>query len=105
MKEGIVIAGFAGIGKTTLAKKYQNVIDLDAAKFAYSDIGLEYLSMEERKCRRRSPNPKWPNNYIKAKIKASKEYDIVLVWDRPDVVAEYLKHNLDFTFCYPAGGS
>lgn len=49
MKTNLIIAGFSGIVKTYLGNKYQNVIDLDAATYAYTDIGLENLNIEERK--------------------------------------------------------
>ena len=31
--KGTIISGFAGIGKTTTALKYDNVIDLESSKF------------------------------------------------------------------------
>ena len=77
-KTNLIIAGFSGIGKTYLGNKYQNVIDLDAASYAYTDIELENLNMEERKGLKRSPNKDFPNNYIKAIEEAKKQYDIIL---------------------------
>ena len=101
MKKPLIIAGFSGIGKTHLASVYKNVIDLDPAEYVYSDEGLSHLSMEARKGMERSPNPNWPGNYIKAIKEAIKKYDIILLWDRPDIIKEYIKHNLDFVLCYP----
>lgn len=98
----LIIAGFSGIGKTTLAAKYKNVIDLDAAPYVYTDIGLEHLSLEERKGLQRSGNPNWPMNYIRAIQSATKRYDIILVWDRPDIVKMYLSHHIPFLLCYPS---
>lgn len=101
----LIIAGFSGIGKTTLAAKYKNVIDLDAATYVYTDIGLEHLSLEERKGLKRPSNPNWPMNYIEAIQSAIKRYDIILVWDRPDIVNMYLSHHIPFLLCYPSRDS
>lgn len=80
MNKGIVIVGFAGIGKTTLVKKYKNVIDIESSpyKWNYSEVAnsnLEKLKgMENRKI-----NSNFPKNYIEAIKKAKTKYDIVLV--------------------------
>lgn len=71
MNKKIVIAGFSGIGKTTLASKYKNVIDLDAAEFVYDDSNMLNIPFEKRKGEERKANPFWPQNYIKA-IKKTK---------------------------------
>lgn len=97
----IVIAGFSGIGKSTLARKYKNVIDLDASEFVYDDTGLENLNIEQRKGLKRKSNPNWPKNYIDAIKKEVENYDIVLVWERPDILMEYKRNNIDFSLCYP----
>ena len=77
MKKGIVIAGFSGIGKTTLAKKYKNVIDLDSAEFVYNDSNMLHIPFEKRKGEKRNPNINWPNNYINAIKEAIHQYDLV----------------------------
>ena len=47
---GILIAGFGAIGKTTAAKKYKNIIDLESSNFKYIiDDQLNELPVEERK--------------------------------------------------------
>lgn len=33
MKNGIIVVGFATVGKTTLSKKYKNVIDLESSPY------------------------------------------------------------------------
>ena len=101
-REVIIIAGFAGIGKTTINDKYSNVIDLDATPYVYDDSNLMHLTVEERKGRDdRLPNPAWPENYIEAIKKAKEKYNIILVWERPDIVNEYIKAGIDFYVCYP----
>ena len=90
MKKSIVISGFSGIGKTTLAKKYKNVIDLDAAEFVYDDSNIIHIPFEQRKGEKRNPNKNWPNNYIRAIKDAIQRYDLILVWDREDIIGEYI---------------
>lgn len=102
IRKGIIIAGFSGIGKTTLAKKYKNVIDLDASEYAYDETDILDVDIEKRKGEYRKPNSNWPYNYIEAIKKAVDDYDIVLVWDREDIIKEYLKNKLDFMICYPS---
>lgn len=46
---GILIAGFGAIGKTTVSKKYDNVIDLESSSFKYIiDDELKKLNPEEK---------------------------------------------------------
>ncbi len=47
---GILIGGFKAIGKSTLAKKYSNVIDLESSNFEYlMDEELKRIPVEQRK--------------------------------------------------------
>lgn len=96
----IIIAGFSGIGKTTLAKKYKNVIDLDASEYVYDETDLLDINIEKRKGEYRKPNLNWPSNYIEAIKKSLNKYDIVLVWDREDIIEEYIKNEFNFIVCY-----
>ncbi len=99
---GNIIAGYPGVGKTYLASKYKNVIDLDSAQFAYIiDDELLNLKSEKRKGLYTKNNPNWPQNYIDAIKIAIKNYDYVLVWTRMDAIEEYQKNNFNFSICYP----
>lgn len=98
---GIIIAGFAGIGKTTLAKKYKNVIDLESSLYKYDNSGLENIPVEARKGTVRKENKDWPLNYINEIQKQVEKYDIVLVWIHPPVLDIYDKYNIKYTLCYP----
>lgn len=62
---GILIAGFGAIGKTTVSKKYDNVIDLESSSFKYIiDDELKKLNPEERKgLKSRKLNKEFPDNY------------------------------------------
>lgn len=74
---GIIIAGFATVGKSTLGKKYSNIKDLESSSF--KNIMIDGLSVEEQKGTKRKMNPMWPQNYYDAIIEATNQYDIVLV--------------------------
>lgn len=102
MSKGMVIAGFSGIGKTELAKKYKNVIDLDAAEYVYDNSCVAHLSLERRKGEERPTNVDWPDNYIEEIRQCILKYDLILVWDREDIINEYFKNNIDFIVCYPS---
>ncbi len=99
---GIVIVGFGGVGKTELAKKYKNVIDLESIfwKWHYSeDINknVEYFKSYQN----RIPNSNFPQNYIEAIKENLKKYDIVLV-AYSDIICKSLRKNkIDFFLCYP----
>lgn len=101
MKKPLIIAGFAGIGKTTLANKYKNVIDLESSVYRWDNTGLEDIPVEARKGTIRKENAKWPNNYIEEIKKQSSNYDIILVWIHPDVLKIYDENNIDYVLCYP----
>lgn len=97
----LLVAGFSGIGKTMLGKKYKNILDLDSAEYIYDDSKLQNLNLEQRKGLPRKVRKEWPENYIE-KIKSEiNNYDYVLVWDRIDIIEEYIKNKLDFVLCYP----
>lgn len=101
MKKPLIIAGFAGIGKTTLANKYKNVIDLESSIYRWDNTGLEDIPVEERKGTIRKENVKWPNNYIEEIKKQSLNYDIILVWIHPDILDLYDENNIEYVLCYP----
>ena len=43
VNKGIIISGFAGVGKTNFSKKHQNSIDLESGIFQYNiDPKLNY---------------------------------------------------------------
>lgn len=101
MNKPLIIAGFAGIGKTTLANKYKNVIDLESSIYRWDNTGLEDIPVEQRKGTKRKENLNWPQNYIKEIKKQSLSYDIVLVWIKPEVLEIYDENDIDYVLCFP----
>lgn len=54
----MILAGFQGIGKTSLAQKYQNVIDLDAMPYFFeltkSQENMNYEKLKGREDRKKT---------------------------------------------------
>ena len=101
MNKCIIIAGYAGIGKTTLAKKYKNVYDIESSIYKWDNSECENIPIEQRKGTRRKQNPLWPQNYINEIQNKSRIYDILLVWIHPDILEIYDKYNISYIICYP----
>lgn len=77
---GKIISAFAGVGKTYVGKKYENVLDLESTYYKWLENGVAHLTEEERKGRKdRVLNPLWPKNYIDEILKQKDNYDIVLI--------------------------
>ena len=87
----LVIAGFGAIGKTTLAQKHKNVVDLESSSFKYIiDDELKKLSIEQRKgLKSRKLNPDYPENYFQAIVESLKIADIVLISVHADILKNY----------------
>lgn len=99
---GKVISVFTGLGKTTVGYKYANVYDLQSSPYRcdYSNISKD--DYEKMKCiSSRIAHPEWPNNYLKAILKAIKEYEVVLVPSNLDIRELLLKNNIDFILVLP----
>lgn len=101
--KGKVISVFAGLGKTTVGKKYPNVCDLMSSPYRCDYSNISFYDYEKMKYdSKRIPNPDWPNNYLKAILEAIENYDIVLVPSSLDVRTLLIENNIPFLFVLPS---
>ena len=101
--KGVIVSGFGGVGKTFLAKKYKNVIDLESSPYKYDYTNLTPSEYEKLKgSKNRTPRKDYPQNYIDAIKEAQKHYDIVCVrYNGDEEVDFYDTYGLDYMVCYP----
>ena len=92
---GIFIIAFTATGKSSLARNYKNVIDMESTNYKY--IGN---CDESNKSTNREINKEWPNNYFKALKSVLDKYDYILVAD--EIVNDYLINNkYEYRVVYP----
>lgn len=101
--KGTIVSGFAGIGKTTAALKYDNVIDLESSQFFFQLP--ENLTNEDYEKLKgdtsRQANPNGLSDYIEAIIDAQKHYDYVLIAMFPQLIQELNNRNIDVQIVVP----
>lgn len=103
MKKGIIVAGFTGIGKTTIGKKYDNVIDIESSLYQWKYKGgmtLEQIEMYKGK-EGRTYNDEFPQNYFNAILEARKEYDVILTSMHWELLEEFEKNGIEYYLAYP----
>lgn len=102
-KKGMIISAFGGVGKTFLAKKYQNVIDLESSPYKYDYSNVEKVDYEKLKgTKNRTLNPNYPQNYIEAIKDAVNKYDVVCVrFNADEEVDFYDTYGLEYIMCVP----
>lgn len=99
----MIISGFPGIGKTTIGKKYKNIIDLDAMPYIY-ELTNEQKNMSYEKLKgldTRIKNNKWPNNYIDEILEKQKIYDIVLISQHKELLEELSNRKIEYIVAFP----
>ena len=92
-----IVAGFAGIGKSTAGKKYPNLfIDMESSDYHWitDEGGNKYL------------NPEWPINYVNAILKATETIKIgepfyVLTSTHSEVLEEFKKRQIYYMVVIP----
>ena len=101
--KGTIISGFAGIGKTTAALKYDNVIDLESSQFFFQlPDNLTNEDYEKLKGdTSRQPNPNGLSDYVDAIIEAQKQYDYVFIAMFPQLIQELNNRNIEVQIVVP----
>ncbi len=93
---GIFIYCYTATGKSTLGRKYSNVIDMESTLFKYH----QQIEDESIKGTKREINPDYPKNYFKALEDAKDKYDYILISDY--VCNEWLIENrFEYWQIYP----
>ena len=93
----VIISGFSGIGKTFLAEKYCNVLDLESSPFFwdYSSTNFDCDIEKIKGTGGRKRNLKYPQNFIDEIKSNMTKYDYILVWAHADeAVPHYNNHNI-----------
>lgn len=95
----MIVSAFAGVGKTTLARKYnKDVIDLESGNFKWLENGNTEGTKGDNT---RTQNPNYPINYLEAIKKANNEYKVVLI-SQHEVIRKCLDAvKLDYILVYP----
>lgn len=103
MSKGIIIAGFATVGKTFLSKKYKNILDLESSQYKYDYTGYENIDYEKLKGTfGRKENKEWPYNYYKAIKEEQNNYDIIFVQLNLQHLEYFDKNNIEYYIVYPS---
>lgn len=103
-KKPIIISAWICAGKTYLANKYQNIIELPSGDYKYilTEEQKAVKNKESLKSTPRAINPEWPKNYYDAILEETRsgEHDIILI--APCMPFEEMRnYGIDFILAYP----
>ena len=94
---GIFVFAFTATGKSNVAKKYKNVIDMESTLYKYIGNDLEDESLKSTS---RFLNEEWPENYFKALKEVKDKYDYILVAD--EICNDFILNNgYEYWYVYP----
>ena len=94
MNSGMLIGGFKAIGKSTLARKYSNVVDIESSNFEYViDENMRNIPVEQRKgLKSRIKNPEFPLNYCEEVVDLLRQMGVsyCIVYPEEDMLDEII---------------
>ena len=99
----MIIAAYAGCGKTTFAEKTWDSIDLVIVPFKYI-VPDEYPQEEAeagKACYGYPMNPHWPENYISAVLTAYHRYRYVVIPTVTPVIETLQRFRIPYILCSP----
>lgn len=96
----MIIAGFAGIGKTTLCRKYPNLfLDIESSKYKWENtLGTKE---EEKGLLNRTRNINYPSNYLSEILEQEKKYTGILVSCGKDIISALNSRKLKYLIYHP----
>ena len=97
----MIIAGFPCVGKTTMAKKYDSVIDLSSTRFHYMVEENQINEDLKGKEKQHKVNPNWPQNYIDEVKRIKDNYNLIFVCDRVEILSLMISQNINFSIAMP----
>ena len=103
----MIIAGFSGVGKTTFAKTYQNVIDLHVMPYKYSNLNEISNSYDDESIKAAPElilNPNWRYEYYEKLISlcVAEPNKIIVIPTDIQVMNWLYCDNIPFTLVFPA---
>ena len=97
-----IIVGFGGIGKTTLARKNQDVVDMEIREHKYANWKSNYDLHDWYKIKEHIINDNYLENYFKA-VKDEIEngnHRIVFVWMHNEVIEWLENESIPYTMAF-----
>lgn len=100
----MIIAAYAGTGKTTFAARTPGAVDLASMPFCWL-LPLQETAPGEQEGEKGAlyhvRDPRFPDNYVAAILKAEQENDIVLIPTNIQVVQRLEEYGRKVILCYP----
>lgn len=93
-KKAMVICGFPGVGKTSVANNRVNILDAESSAFSWI---WDTESLEPGRRR----NPKFPENYIRYIRENMEKYDVILVSSHQNVRYAMKKEGIPYIIVAP----